>query len=134
MIWNSLYLETMPSPARLQDALARAFLVPSALVGVVDDPNRDTGDVAVRAVLYRETGDFRCRLEIAGDSSLTAVESLRGTSAICRQLGIRAFVGAENRDNPWAGFIVDASGLATSAELDMDAEERGEIRLLSRLR
>lgn len=128
MTWDDILLEKYPDAAALQRALAEVFGVSPRDVGLVRSASASSGAAPVRGEMTRVKGDFGCLLAVAVDDPLAGADRASGARHLCIALGTRAFI-SDGSFNPYSGVLIDATGRAQRAQLDPDAEERGEYRL-----
>ncbi len=127
MIWEAILFETCPDEAAIRGALAAVFGVSSLSVGVVRSTEASTGSASVRVEMIPVRGDFACMVTVAIDDALIGVDPLSGVVRVCTLLGTSAFA-SDGSDDSCSGLLIDATGRTQHAELDPDAEERGEYR------
>lgn len=128
MIWDDILLTRYPDAATLRSTLALLFGVSPRQVGLVHSAAASTGSAQVRGVITSVRGEFRCMLSISIDDALVSHKRIAGVSRLCASLGTSAFI-SDGSSNPYSGVLIDAAGRTQQAQLDPDAEDRGEYRV-----
>ena len=128
MIWEDILIERQFDYSTLSRALAESFEVPIDQVAVVGSVEEIANRTAVVCVQLAVNGDFECLLSVYVADSLADSNVLTVLARLCSTLKVRALV-SDMSANPYTMTLIDMSGEARAASLDVESWNRDEYRL-----
>jgi hypothetical protein len=121
----SFLLDRLPAPAELHRAVAEVFGVPPAGVYVGEMYADAGGPPATVSCTYLDLdgGDFRWRLDLGTDDTVTGPTEPAVAAELCRRFGLRALLPTNDSDEWWRLITADEDR-RVAVDLDQLDEDR----------
>jgi hypothetical protein len=134
MTWQDILIERLVTEDEIVDALAKAFELPTASVGVIGATTiADSDSWEIVFERWETEGDFAVHVHVALRTEVSiALAECHGdieiVGRIARTLNSACFIGDDDI-NPFTGLLIRGPHDVRPARLDAQAEDEGVYRL-----
>lgn len=126
MLSYSFLLDRLPDPGELHRAVSDVFPVSPAGVHVGRLYEDAGGPPATVSCTYLDLdgGEFRWRLDIGTDDTVTGPSEMATAAALCHRFGVRALLSSDESSDEWWRLITAEEDRLVAVDLDQLDEDR----------
>ncbi|NUT53017.1 MAG: hypothetical protein HOV94_37870 [Saccharothrix sp.] len=126
MLSYSFLLDRLPDPDDLRRAVSEVFGVDPAGVHVGRMYEDAGGPPAAVSCTYLDLdgGEFRWRLDLGADDTVTGPGDAAAAAALCRRFGVRALLPGDESSDEWWRLITAEEDRWVAVDLDQLDEDR----------